>query len=65
LRDEGLAYAEKLSVAGIDVVLKRYDDMTHGFFTLVDLITPANAAVQEVAALIAERIEQDLGLAYD
>lgn len=32
LRDEGDAYAEKLSDAGVRVIHRCYDDMVHGFF---------------------------------
>ncbi len=33
LRDEGLAYAERLREAGVPVALHVYDDQTHAFFT--------------------------------
>jgi len=56
LHDEGLAYAEALERAGVPVSLFDHADMAHGFFTLVDLITPANKAVRETGALIAEKL---------
>lgn len=34
LRDEVRAYAEKLSDAGVEVTIREYDDMMHGFFVM-------------------------------
>jgi acetyl esterase len=57
LRDEGLAYAERLREAGVEVSLHRYDDMPHVFFSFVNLFKTGNEAVArvgaEVRALIA------------
>jgi acetyl esterase len=58
LHDEGLAYAEALAAADVPVTLRDHADMAHGFFTLVDLIGPANVAVRETGALIAERLRR-------
>jgi acetyl esterase len=52
LNDEGLAYAQALKAAGVATELEVHPDMTHGFFTLVDLLGPANAAVQATGAKI-------------
>lgn len=56
LRDEGLAYAARLAEAGVPTTVERFDDMIHGFFTMVDLVSPANAAVRRIGADIAARV---------
>jgi acetyl esterase len=50
LRDEGLAYAERLRAAGTEVTLRRYDDMLHGFFSLVNVFQTGNETVEAVGA---------------
>lgn len=37
LRDEGLAYAEKLAKAGVATTYRCYDDLVHGFFGMGNL----------------------------
>lgn len=56
LHDEGVAYAEALWAAGVSVVLRDHPGMVHGFFTLVDLLSTANAEVAAVGSLIAGRL---------
>lgn len=54
LHDEGLAYAERLRAAGVDVVVRDDPDMVHGYLQFAGAITGAKAAlacfVDEVAA---------------
>jgi acetyl esterase len=50
LRDEGEAYAQRLSGAGAPVVLSRYKKMTHQFFAMLPVVEDARKAVIEVAA---------------
>jgi acetyl esterase len=50
LRDEGIAYAEALRAAGVDVTHYHYDDVVHAFFSLVNLLDRGNEAVARVGA---------------
>jgi acetyl esterase len=52
LRDEGLAYAEKLKAAGVPVTVRRYDDQIHVFFTLVNVVDAATTASREIGRAI-------------
>lgn len=49
LRDEGEAYAARLEGEGVEVTLRRYSGMTHGFIRLHDLVDVAGEAVAELA----------------
>jgi acetyl esterase len=50
LRDEGEAYAKRLAESGVPTVLKRYDGMIHGFFTMSGVLDQAEEAIALVAA---------------
>jgi acetyl esterase/lipase len=52
LRDEGIAYAERLKEAGVPVTHRHYEDMFHDFFSFVNLIDAGNEAVARVGAEI-------------
>lgn len=58
LRDEGIAYAERLERASVDVDLRIHDDMIHGFFTMVGLLGAADEASRSVGAAIRERFRR-------
>ncbi|OGA39776.1 MAG: hypothetical protein A3G28_02300 [Betaproteobacteria bacterium RIFCSPLOWO2_12_FULL_68_19] len=47
LLDEGRAYADKLSGAGVEVEYREYADMIHGFILFGGVLDTANAAVAE------------------
>ena len=52
LRDEGEAYAKRLKEAGVDVTLKRYDGMIHGFIKYTARLDKAKEALEAVAAFL-------------
>jgi acetyl esterase len=56
LRDEGEAFAEKLSAAGVPVTLTRYPGQVHGFFRLTPVLDDARIAVDEVAAALKKSL---------
>jgi len=47
LADEGAAYAQRLSDAGVPVTLARYDGQMHGFLTMGAIIPTGAAAMNE------------------
>jgi acetyl esterase len=49
LKDEGKAYADRLSASGVDVTYKDYPDMIHGFFNMTALSPEAKDAVKDAA----------------
>lgn len=54
LRDEGEHYAKKLSEAGADVCLKRYDGIIHGFFNMQRTLPEARDALDLVCRKLKE-----------
>ncbi|RXK46644.1 alpha/beta hydrolase [Halorientalis pallida] len=50
LRDEGTVYADRLEDAGVDVTLDHYEDMIHGFATMVGVVDAADDAIGSIAA---------------
>ena len=49
LRDEGEAYARHMQGAGVDVVLRRYDGLVHGFFRMAGAVRAARRALDDIA----------------
>jgi acetyl esterase len=49
LRDDGIAYAERLSAAGIKTYHEHYDDCMHGFISVTNLSTRAMKATHNLA----------------
>jgi acetyl esterase len=52
LRDEGIAYAQRLEAAGVSVTHRHHDDMFHDFFSFVNLIDAGNEAVERAGGEI-------------
>jgi acetyl esterase len=50
LRDEGEAYAAALSLAGVDVGVRRFDGLIHGFMNMAGVSRAARKATLEIAA---------------
>jgi acetyl esterase len=58
LLDEGRAYAEKLSAAGVAVEYREYADMVHGFILFGGALDTANAAVAECCTRLRAALEK-------
>lgn len=56
VRDEGRAYAEKLAGAGVEVALREYEGMPHGFFGMHALVDASEQAI----LFVSERLEAAL-----
>ncbi len=56
LRDEGAAYARRLTQAGVDVDETCYEGVIHGFLNMGGLVPEARQALDEVASWIAARV---------
>ena len=54
LRDEGVAYAERLEAAGVPTVAVNYPSMIHGFVTMDRLFGEAEDAIDEAARALSE-----------
>ena len=52
LRDEGIAYAERLAALGVEVDLARYPTMVHGFFAMAQVTPVADEALARAAAAL-------------
>jgi acetyl esterase len=53
LRDEGEAYAQRLSEAGVPVEIRRAEALAHGFVTLPNLVEPVASLLEDAGRSIA------------
>ncbi len=56
LRDEGLAYAERLRAAGVDVVYREYSGQIHAFVSLTKAIPQGLACTLEIGDYLRQRL---------
>jgi len=56
LRDEGIAYADRLKKSGIQVRLSVYEEMIHGFLSYLGILKQAKTAIEEISGWLNERI---------
>jgi len=61
LRDEGIAYAEKLGQAGVEVEHRNYDDVIHGFLTMLTEPVELERA-HEAIGDICENLQRGFGI---
>jgi acetyl esterase len=52
LRDEGIAYADRLREAGVEVEHTNHESMVHGFLNMEDIVDRAHDGIDEVAAYL-------------
>ncbi len=57
LRDEGLAYAERLRGDGVDVVYREYPGQIHAFVSLTKAIPEGMACTMEIADYLRDRLK--------
>jgi len=61
LRDEGEAYGRKLADAGVEVEVKRYPSMIHGFFNMVGVGREAPANAADIALKLKAALSNPVG----
>jgi acetyl esterase/lipase len=54
LVDQGEAYAKRLRDAGVPVVYRCYDGLSHGFTAFTGVVPAADIACREIAGLVRE-----------
>lgn len=59
LRDEGEAYGERLKKAGVETLVRRFDGMIHGFFSMTDLLPSAREATSLAASQLKSAFSGD------
>ena len=59
LRDEGLAYARKLDLAGVDVTVVRYENLIHdyGLLNAISQVPAVRNALHQVAEMLRQHLK--------
>jgi acetyl esterase len=57
LRDQGIAYAERLEASGTSVELWRYDTMIHGFASMELFLSGGREVVTRVSTALHDALE--------
>src|SRR5205085_8108252 len=58
LRDDGVAYAEALLGAGVDVRLERYEDMPHGFVRWGGIVERGGELARSLSEFAREALDR-------
>lgn len=58
LRDEGRMYAQRLAEAGVEVAVREYDGMLHGFLGCAGVVDAAWQAVDDAGAAVARALRR-------
>ena len=56
LRDEGIAYADRLREAGVDVEHTNYESMIHGFLNMEGIVDRTHDGIDEIAAYLRDEL---------
>jgi len=57
LRDEGIAYADRLAAAGVPTQLRRREEMVHGFLLCTAWLDAAREGIAELAAVLRAALD--------
>ncbi len=58
LRDEGIAYAERLEREGVRVKLLHFSDQVHGFLSMGRIIRASDVSLQIMAAVLKQALSR-------
>lgn len=57
LRDEGIAYADRLREAGVSVEHTNYESMIHGFLNMEGIVDRAHDGIDDIAAYLRNELD--------